>query len=252
MHQVANAISTYEKSATRAQDIVVLKSHVLKVFEGLKGAVHDAAGDEGIPSAEFLFGGYSWIRKEFLIWRIHYHVPQLHRPPKGIIAQRRLIEELSGFVATPAKTWRGQPWIISGDEEFAIEGRRRLSKLLIERGKAPFQVKNFKFDWEPFEVVRDMLREVEADPYKYKNSDIGGAPQVLKIYEHLNARYLGVDWGKDDKGAERIFVCGRQILGYETPTLWILDPDSLISRHSFYTPESEGQELPDQETTAVG
>lgn len=245
MHQVANAISTYEKSATRAQDIVVLKSHVLKVFEGLKRSVHDAAGSEGIPSAEFLFGGYSWVRKEFLIWRIHYHVPNLHTPPKGLHAQRKLIEERSGFIATPAKAWAGQPWIISGDEEFAIEGRRRLAKILIERGKAPHQVKNFKFDWEPFEVVRDMLREVEADPYKYRNADIGGAPQVLKIYEHLNARYLGIDWGKDDEGVTRTFVCGRRTLGYETPSLWILNPDTLVSRHPFYTPENDGNEPPD-------
>ncbi|MFZ2852601.1 MAG: hypothetical protein WAZ34_00645, partial [Rhodocyclaceae bacterium] len=113
MHQVANAISTYEKSASRAQDISVLKSHVLKVFEGLRAAVHDATGDEGIPSAEFLFGGYSWIRKEFMIWKIHFHVPKLHQPPKGLQAQAKLVSERSGFVATPAKTWQGQPWIFS-------------------------------------------------------------------------------------------------------------------------------------------
>lgn len=242
MHQVANAVSTYEKSATRAQDIVVLKSHVLKVFEGLKRSVHDAVGDEGIPSAEFLFGGYSWVRKEFLIWRIHYHVPRLHQPPKGIHAQRKLIEERSGFVATPARGWQGHPWIISGDEEIALEGRRRLAKLLVDRGRAPHQVNKFKFDWEPFEVIRDMLREVEADRFKHKNADIGGAPQVLKIYEHLNARYLGIDWGADVDGRARTFVCGRQTLGYENPTLWILDPNTLVSRHPFYTAENESTE----------
>ena len=40
MHQAANAIATYEKSATRALDITALKSHVLKVFEGLRAAAH--------------------------------------------------------------------------------------------------------------------------------------------------------------------------------------------------------------------
>lgn len=90
MHQVANAISTYEKSATRAQDIRVLKTHVLKVFEGLLCAVHSASGSEGTPSADFLFGGYSWIRKQFMIWKIHYHVPKLHTPPKGRTARQSL------------------------------------------------------------------------------------------------------------------------------------------------------------------
>ncbi len=59
----------------------------------MKRSVHHATGDEGIPSAEFLFGGYSWVRKEFLIWRIHFHVPKLHKAPKGLNAQRKLIEE---------------------------------------------------------------------------------------------------------------------------------------------------------------
>jgi hypothetical protein len=235
MHQAANAISTYEKSASRALDIVALKSHVLKVFEGLRQSVHDAVGDEGIPSAEFLFGGYSWISKKFLIWKIHYHVPNLRTPPKGAYAQGQQIKEKSRFVATLAKTWHGQPWIISGDEEFAIEARQRMSDLLIKRGKAPHQVKNFKFDWEPFEVIRDMLREVESNPFKHRNLDIGGAPQILKIYEHLSSRYLGVAWGKDKEDVPRTFVCGRQVLPYEIPTLWILNPDTLVSSHPFYT-----------------
>ena len=251
MHQVANAISTYEKSATRAQDITVLKSHVLKVFEGLRSSVHDAVGNEGIPSAEFLFGGYSWIRKEFLIWRIHYHVPQLRKPPKDRKEAKELLEKLSGFIATPAKSWQGQPWIISGDEEYAIEGRRRLQTLLVDKGRAPHQVKQFKFDWEPFEVIRDMLREVEGDPFLHRTAHIGGAPQVLKIYEHLNARYLGVEWGQKSDGTPQIFVCGRKTLEYETPTLWHLNPDTLVSRHPFYTVEGSGNDLTNETTPAA-
>jgi hypothetical protein len=253
MHQVANAISTYEKSASRAQDISELKSHVLKVFEGLRESVHDACGDEGIPSAEFLFGGYSWIQKEFLIWRIHFQVPKLRKLPKwGEKAAAKMIKERSKFIATPAKDWKGQPWIFAGNKEYVDQARLDLSKMMRSRKRLPDQVENFKFDWEPFEVIRDMLRKVESNPSEFKNGDIGGVPQVLKIYEHLSSRYLGIEWkkpGTEDK--PDIFVCGRKTLGYETPTLWILNPDTLVSRHPFYTckgaPQDETKEVVPEE-----
>lgn len=231
MHQVILAISTYERSSSRAQDIVELKSHVLKVFEGLREAVHDASGDEGIPSAEFLFGGYSWIRKRFMIWRIHFQ--------KG----------MNIFEANPAKEWKGNPWIFAGDKDHVEQAREDLSTMLKSREHAPHQVAKFKFDWEPFEVIRDMLRKVDGTKKIYKEASIGGAPQVLKIYEHLSSRYLAVDWMiNHQENSEGVYICGRKILGYETPSLWILNPDTLVTRHlQFSEPEVEATDKPAEE-----
>ncbi|PAA31756.1 hypothetical protein CJU73_01620 [Pseudomonas fragi] len=218
MHQVISAISNYERSASRAQDIVELKSHVLKIFESLRHAVHDASGTEGIPAAEFLFGGYSWIRKKFMIWRIHFQ--------KG----------MNCFEANPAKEWKGNPWIFAGDKEHVDKARQNFSELLSSRGQAPHQVDQFKLDWEPFEVVRDMLRKVDENRIFYKNESIGGAPQILKIYEHLSSRYLAVDWNiSSQKDGGGIYICGRKILGYETPSMWILNPETLITRHPVHS-----------------
>lgn len=231
MHQVISAISTYERSASRAQDIVELKSHVLKIFESLRDAVHDASGDEGTPAAEFLFGGYSWIRKKFMIWRIHFQ--------KG----------MNSFEANPAKEWKGQPWIFAGDKEHVDIARKKFSELLNSRGHAPHQVDNFKLDWEPFEVVRDMLRTVDNSTVLYKNESIGGAPQILKIYEHLSSKYFAVTWDiSRQKHGNGIYICGRKILGYETPSMWILNPDTLITRHPLHQ-ESIGaaEEEPSEE-----
>lgn len=218
MHQVITSISTYERSASRAQDIVELKSHVLKVFESLRQAVHDASGDEGIPSAEFLFGGYSWIRKKFMIWRIHFQ------------------KEMNCFQANPAKEWKGNPWIFAGDKDHVEQAREDLSKIMRCRMRAPHQVDEFKFDWEPFEVIRDMLRRVDGTKKLHKEATIGGAPQVLKIYEHLSSRYLAVNWNiNHQENGNGVYVCGRKILGYESPSLWILDPDTLVTRHLRYS-----------------
>ncbi|SFY17454.1 MULTISPECIES: hypothetical protein [unclassified Pseudomonas] len=218
MHQVISAISNYERSVSRAQDIVELKSHVLKIFESLRYAVHDATGNEGIPAAEFLFGGYSWIRKKFMIWRIHFQ------------------NSTNSFEANPAKEWKGSPWVFAGDKEHVKTARNSLCNLMNSRGHAPHQVDSFKFNWEPFEVVRDMLYNIERNRILYKNESIGGAPQVLKIYEHLSSKYLAIDWDiSHQKNGKGIYVCGRKILGYETPSLWILNPDTLITRHPLYS-----------------
>lgn len=218
MHQVISAISTYERSSSRAQDIVELKSHVLKVFESLREAVHDASGDEGIPSAEFLFGGYSWIRKKFMIWRIHFQ--------KG----------MNCFEATPAKEWKGNPWVFAGDKDHVENAREALSRLMISRNRAPHQVNPFKFDWEPFEVIRDMLRNVDNNKKLHREESIGGAPQVLKVYEHLSSKYIAVDWNvTQQKNGAGVYICGRKILDYETSSLWILNPDTLLTRHPLYS-----------------
>jgi hypothetical protein len=218
LHQVISSVSIYERSRTRAQDIVELKSHVLKVFEGIRAFVHDSVGNEGMPSVEFLFGGYSWIRKRFMIWRIHFQ------------------QGMNSFEANPAKTWKGTPWIFAGDKRHVDTARLRLSTLLNSRHMGPHQVPEFKLDWEPFEVIRDMLREAENDVMKYRYESIGGAPQVLKIYEHLSSQYLGVDWEIENQlNSKGIYICGRKSLTYESPSVWILDPDTFMTRNEMYS-----------------
>lgn len=43
---------------------------------------------------------------------------------------------------------------------------------------------------EPFEVLRDMLREKNEVKYPL----IGGSPQLIKIYKHLNRTPIAVKW----------------------------------------------------------
>ena len=206
---------------------------MLKVFEGIREFVHDSVGTEDIPSAEFIFGGYSWIRKRFMIWKIHFQAG------------------MGSFQADSAKTWRGIPWIFAGDVEHVKEARIRLSELLNSRGNGPHQVERFKLDWEPFEVIRDMLRQAEKDRERYRNDTIGGAPQILKIYEHLNSRFIGVQWeiGKQ-RNSQGVYIAGRKTLTYESPSVWVLNPDTLLTRSALYSdacvdlPIDEAEEEP--------
>jgi len=73
-------------------------------------------------------------------------------------------------------------------------------------------------DMEPFEVLRDMIRE-NVSP------SVGGAPQLVKVYQHLNAQPFGVRWPKS--GGDGISVLGRILPHGEIAHVPVLDPDSL-------------------------
>lgn len=234
MNQVISAISQYPRSADRAQDIGHLLSHVLKIFDGLRGFVHDTAEGEDVPGAEFIFGGYSWFDKCFKLWRIAFN------------------QSKNRFVAYRAEDNRGSASVFAGDQDLVLEARKRMFKLLNEKGKGMHDVPMLTFNWEPFEVIRDMLREARKDDYLYRYGSIGGAPQILKVYEHLSSQYIGVRW-KEDSALET-YVCGRRLLPYETSSAWLLEPDTLLTSHELYSRgltsrDSEGQ--PDGVETGI-
>lgn len=215
IHQVVSAISTSEKASTRALDITKLKTEILHIFESLRKFVHSG---ETQPIAEFIFGGYSWMHKCFKIWRIFYQ------------------EGVRRFEAAPAKCFQGSQNVFVGDFDHVGNARKKLSALLkLKKNRSSGEPT--KLDWEPLEVIRDMLREVDNKSSLHKTSSIGGALQVLKIYEYPNTVYFGVDWEIKQLGINKtVFHCGREVTNFHSrkPAMWIIDPDTLESRHSLY------------------
>jgi hypothetical protein len=78
-----------------------------------------------------------------------------------------------------------------------------------------------KLDFEPFEVVRDMLRNTS------KAHTIGGPPQVVKVYQYSECVPLGVWWPDRTQGTPHLQ--GRKFFGYERTERFFLDPDTLFS-----------------------
>lgn len=218
IHQVIAAISSYGRSASRAQDLVELKTHVLKVFESLRGQIHDAVPGQGTPEAEFLFGGYSWKNKKFMIWHIYYQ------------------PRVQSFEAHPAKEWNGKPWVFAGDHHQVREATRRFRSILEGRAARPHEVDDFRFDWEPFEAISSMLTDAQKTQ-EYRASSIGGAPQVLKVYEFLKTKHFAVKWQNREDSDPQLYVSGRRVLGFETLDLWVFDPHSLTTSHPRYSSE---------------
>jgi hypothetical protein len=112
------------------------------------------------------------------------------------------------------------------------EGDRRLIYILNDRfNAAPARFDSGALDLEPFEVVCQMLK----DPKRARS--IGGAPQLVKVYEHLNTQSFAVKWG--DSGEQ--FLQGRPLLGYENVDVWIMDPETLRSFRP--SPKSRGERI---------
>ena len=152
---------------------------------------------------------------------------------------------------TKAVETKGNRVVLSGDKrrcsrarsliafggDMGKEAERRLLQLLNERRERTGGTEPFQFDMEPFEVVRDMLLESRTD------DTIGGAPQLVRIDQHINARAVGVYWPSNNSG--QVTLLGRPALGYDNLDAWVLDPNNLELHHPHFNPaEADPEDSP--------
>jgi hypothetical protein len=195
-HQLITAIRIYPRSADRRYPLGKARGHMLRVFEQMYRSIHGLpVGQllpiEGDPPVQFLFGGYIWHTKRFGIWYV-----DLDR------------------IARTFRFRRGGRFFFIGDKDAVVEARRRTQQLLRVRGRDSLTI-----DMEPFEVLRDIIREGR---YAY----VGGAPQVAKVYEHLNTQFFATVWSHNGKRIPHIF--GRPVVGMETCSWPLFEPDALM------------------------
>ncbi len=212
MLQYIYTITSHPKSLNRAMDLYDFKGHLVRVFNQAWEARHDLPKkDKDLgPGAVFLLGGYSWRKAKFVLWTLHFD------------------KSIRGFTFRPAVAWKGgnarKMLSVTGDA--SPEFMDRLRDKLKEKDKLAAS----GFDMEPFEVLRDIIREG-------KYSSIGGAPQLVKVYKHLNVQAFGVHWPAFDGGSKHYM--GRKLLDYERPNCSFIDPD----RIRFEPDESDAAEL---------
>jgi len=197
LHQVVNAVDMFPKARSRAMDIGALRGHMIRVFNDMEHWIHDrpkgkAAKD--IPEITFIFAGYSWVTSEFKLWMIYY------KP------------SVNAFTYHTPPLCQGNRIAIAGDS--IQEFKRRLHILLKKKGKK----KGDGWDYEPFEVLRDMIRDG-------CDTAIGGPPALLKVYKHMNTMPYSVMW--PDTASGKATILGRPLLDYETTSYLRFDPDTL-------------------------
>jgi hypothetical protein len=74
---------------------------------------------------------------------------------------------------------------------------------------------------EPFEVLRDIIRA-------QKFFSVGGPPQLVKVYEHMNTLPFAFYW--PDKASGKVTALGRPLMDYEVASWPVLDPDEIVFR----------------------
>jgi hypothetical protein len=119
--QVVAAIGSYPLSADGAVDLRDIRGHILKIINkaisGIKSPIKSMQAPE--PYTEFLFGGYSWVRKQFLLWRFSFSIGD-HR-----------------FFHTPPPRWSHGRAAVLFAGDWRNVARTRLIQLLRKKGITP-------------------------------------------------------------------------------------------------------------------
>lgn len=211
--QVQQQIQMHDSVLSRAYDVTQIRSTIIDIVNKMFLNIHDkpkAEKHEEEPDVFLLLAGFSWRHSRFFIWKLS-HSKKKHEfvfsSPKG--------------GNNPNK----QQYMFCGDH--VRTARNRLRILLQRRGK---RSTSKHLDMEPFEVLRDMIRDENL-------SEIGGPPQLIKIYRHMNFLPINVFWPSKSEG--RITYLGRELLDYEKNKYLTLDPDTLkIEPFAFSSSES--------------
>lgn len=197
---------------TRALSISKFRLHLLNILNQMQKAVHNFMEDENVPNVTFIYGGYDWCRKRFRVWRIEFS-----KERRKFISYERYSSNRFGSMGQIE---------FSGDSIWMQKFREKLKwRLQTGYGMDMGESLGGRFDLEPFEAIRDLLIESTS------NDSIGGAPQIVKVYQFMNSADVGVFWPSVANG--RLYVSGRPLLEHEQASLKsVLDPDWLSSTWS--------------------
>lgn len=224
IHAAINSVSLHRGSKERQIDITEVKPFLLKAINGMLADISDFSfGQDSFeePVLRIIFGGYSWKKKDFIIWKFYFNPGEREfrhgevKTWRGLGTNRKMVilGDPEASLSAKRQALRRKDSLPKDDEDVEKMAKERLIKLFEERG-----IKDGDgLDMEPFEVLRDMIRE-EASPH------VGGAPQLVKVYQHLNSKPFAVRW--DKVNGNGISVLGRGLRHGETMHLPLFDPDT--------------------------
>lgn len=210
MMQMLRAIEGAPFSVDRRLPLPRLKGHTLRVFQQTYEAIHGLSFGERYPAPPdnfFLLGGFDWQTQAFHAWELSFD------------------EADREFVFRRVVRRGGWQFYFAGDNTEAIKrATSRTQQLLGARKKTAMDI-----DMEPFEALCEIINDPTYD-------SIGGAPQLGKVYAHLNTQLFQVLWptvaGPTTGGlaGSRGHVAGRPLLPTERSTWPVYDPE-----RGFYT-----------------
>ncbi len=185
--QITSYIESFINLRERVVDFAETYRQILDVLNESQSFVSEPAiASEAFPECSFILAGYSARRKDFLIKRISFH------------------KSRNRFEGSHPKSYGGESMALIGDKYPVNATVRRISELL-----AASTSTDARLDMAPATAFFEVLSS-------NKFRDIGGAPQVTKLYEHMNHRHFGVYWPPSVPNDEQhIYLRGRRLKPYE-------------------------------------
>jgi|GEM_PF-539445 len=231
MLQLSLAIQSYPAAMKLSLELSALKSHAIKIFNAMLKEIK-LEQIRGNPStvrtnASFLFGGYSWRRRDFEFWSLRYAKTTnefISRPPM-ILSVNTETNKVSTETRPREKLRPLGRIAVVGDQTRAAE--KLLIRLLNQKLETDPRMN--RLHMEPFEVIRELLRNRNLRGLPDRDS-IGGAPQLMKVFQYCQTASFAVRW-PDSDGTIRPFLNGRPCLDYENLDILCLDPDTFQANY---------------------
>lgn len=195
--QITSYVESFVNLRERAVDYLdACKKIVRMLNESLNFVSNAAHPSMEVPACTFIFAGYSVRKQDFIINRVVFN------------------SNKKKFEIRPSRKINGELLAIIGDNGPVSEISNRLSKI-----QKKHTANDFKLDMTPSEVFTKVLSSG-------KYQEIGGAPQVTKIYQNMNQQHIAVYWPPNlPHDNQKIYLRGRQLGEYESLDYpWVFDP----------------------------
>lgn len=195
--QVTSYVESFINLRERAIDFIDAQEKIIRMLNESLHFVSDAAApSEEVPDCTFILAGYSARKQDFILNKIFFHSK---RKKFEIRSAKKINDELLAVI---------------GDKGPVSAISRRIS----EREKK-YKDTDFKLDMVPSEAFFDVL---SSERFR----EIGGAPQLTKIYQSMNQKHFGVYWPPELPIEEqKIYLRGRELGKYEVlDHPWVFDP----------------------------
>jgi hypothetical protein len=193
-----SSIKLSKKLQSSHTDIEEVLAYLSTMFTSLVSTIVNEIKGQDIhklrSDAEFLFGGWSWSKNCFRIWKLYYS-----KDAEGFIPQ-----EYTGKVITYA--FLGNP------ESLSETARKNLREDRETNG-----TEEDPLDMEPLAVLIKMSRDSAV-------REVDGAIQIAKLYKSGTSEFFGINWPSREG---KPHFQGRGFSIHSKPEVRYFDPDTL-------------------------
>jgi hypothetical protein len=197
--QITSYVESFVNLRDRAIDLTEAYDLILEMLnDSLTFVSRPVDPSLKVPACSFIIAGYSARRKDFFVRRIVFHTAR------------------GKFEDRPPRDFGGERIALVGDKGPVSAISRRLA----EHRKAGKQTRSV-LDMAPAQAFFAVLSS-------NRFSEIGGAPQVAKVYQHSSQRHFGVYWPPDvPENEQNIYLRGRRLGRFDVlDHPWVFEPSS--------------------------